>query len=287
MLVATAQRSSSLDSLIISHEEVTTESNPNLTTSPIRSARKWWLSAFSQAATDLRSSKLNWKLWIVTVFLVIGFKFTLSLLLIRGIFHDNGGTVAGCDIGGSFSPFGYHPNRFAFSEFFQINLGLGDLTFTQAKVIDTSWDLVVGRGGQLCLAWVSWRLFADCATVSLATQPLSFTSFHAFFLESEPSIFSLWSVAKSFITQKRLASKLTSAFIIFGMSFILAWPTLTSAATGYTPITKPVIRDRSSELTPNLISFWKFRPVAYIIHDFWRIDTLNTSFILREEDSAG
>lgn len=255
MSVATARRSSSLDSLIIDDAGVTTESN--LTTRTIRSAQRCWISAFSQAASDLRSSKLNWKLCSIMVLLAVGFKFTLSLLLIRGIFYDNLMTDPACDISGLFSPLGDQPSRFAFSQSFHINLGLGNPTFTQAKVIDTSWDLVrapifivrangplilafikqvVGRGGQTCMALVSWRLFADCATISLATQPLSFTAFHTIFLESGPSIVSLWSAAKSFTTQKRLASKLTSAFIIFGTSFSLAWPALTSAATGYTPV---------------------------------------------------
>ncbi|KAI0410727.1 hypothetical protein F5X98DRAFT_359009 [Xylaria grammica] len=268
----------SLDSLIIPDEGLTTQSNDIPRT--IRPAQKRWLSPFSQARSDLRRSNLNWKLWIIMVFLVVGFKLTISFLLFTLNFPQFSPVpTVSCDASGSFNLFDTHTSRFAFSQFFQINRGFGHLTFTQAKVIDTFWDLVVGRGGQVCLALVSWRLFADCATVSLVTQPLSFAAFRTIFLESEPSIFSTWTIAKSFIFQKRVASKFTSGFIIFAMVFILAWPTLISAATGYVPITWPVIREQGSEENPNLIAFSRFRPIAYIVHDFWRINGLNTSLI--------
>ncbi|KAI0543983.1 hypothetical protein F4679DRAFT_589929 [Xylaria curta] len=282
--IATPQLSSSrssLESLIIQDEGVTTQSND--TTRTIRPAQKLWLSPFSQARYDIRRSNLNWKLWIIMVFLAVGFKLTTSLLLFKlNLPQFSTAPTVSCDISGFFNSFGTQPSPFTFSQFFQINLGFGHLTFTQAKVIDTFWDLVVGRGGQVCLALVSWRLFADCATISLISQPLSFAAFHAIFLESEPSIFSTWTTAKSFIFQRRVASKFTSGFIIFGMFFILAWPTLISAATGYVPITWPVIREQGSEANPNLIAFSHFRPIAYIIHDFWRIN-LNTSLITCDE----
>ncbi|GAW22628.1 hypothetical protein ANO14919_121700 [Xylariales sp. No.14919] len=279
--IATPQLSSSrpsLDSLLVQDEGVTAQSND--ATRIIRPGQKRWLLPFSQARSDLRRSNLSWKLWVIMVFLAVGFKLTISLLLFTLDFPQiSKSHTVSCDTSGLFNPLGIQPNRFAFSQFFQINRGLGHLTFTQAKVIDTFWDLVVGRGGQACLALVSWRLFADCATVSLVTQPLSFAAFRTIFLESEPSIFSTWTIAKSFIFQKRVASKFTSGFIIFDMVFILAWPTLISAATGYVPITWPVIREQGSEENPNLIAFSRFRPIAYIIHDFWRINGLNTSLI--------
>ncbi|KAJ2990117.1 hypothetical protein NUW58_g3113 [Xylaria curta] len=269
----------SLDSLIIDDERVIPK--PDDSTKMIRPNQGRWLSPFFQAASDLRSSNLNWKLWIITVLLAVGFMLTLSLLLMSTLYGEYWVSV-GCGINGFFSPFRTQPNRLAISQFFQINIGLGSLTFTEAKVIDIIWDSVVGRVGQVCLALVSWRVFADCATVSLTTRPLSFTAFHTIFLDSEPSIFSAWNVTKSFISQKRLASKVVSAFIIFTMFFILAWPTLASAATGYVPITRAVVREQleGGKTDPNLIAFSGFQHVAYIIHDFWRINTLNTSLIV-------
>lgn len=45
------------------------------------------------------------------------------------------------------------------SYFFTPNLSFGALSFTQAKTIDVAWDLVVGRGGQVALAWVNWKVW--------------------------------------------------------------------------------------------------------------------------------
>jgi hypothetical protein len=47
------------------------------------------------------------------------------------------------------------------SYFFKPNLSFGSMTFTQVKVIDIAWDLLVGRGGQLLLAWVNYRVFNE------------------------------------------------------------------------------------------------------------------------------
>ncbi|KAI0514729.1 hypothetical protein F5B22DRAFT_647485 [Xylaria bambusicola] len=288
----------SLDSLIIDDEGVATESG--LTPNTGRPALNHWFSPFAQAWSDLRSSNINWKLCIIIILLAVGFKLTLSLLL-----FDNDFFYGVCTSSGSFDPLNTQPNLYAISQFFQVNHGLGHLTFTQAKVIDTSWDLVrtpvfflvranvsliyastsqvVGRGGQMVLALVSWRLFADCAAVSLTKQPLSFAVFHAIFSDNEPSIVSAWRVTKSLIFQKRLASKLSSAYIIFSMLFILAWPTFVSSSTGYVPITQLVISEKGNDASPNLIPFSHFRPVAYTIQDFWRVDTLNTSLVVVDD----
>lgn len=47
---------------------------------------------------------------------------------------------------------------------FQINIRTGHLSFATAKVIDVAFDLLVGRGGQLVLAWVSYRAYTDVLT---------------------------------------------------------------------------------------------------------------------------
>jgi hypothetical protein len=44
------------------------------------------------------------------------------------------------------------------SGFFAITLQFGDFSFDTAKLIDITWDLVVGRGGQLCLAYISYPI---------------------------------------------------------------------------------------------------------------------------------
>jgi hypothetical protein len=41
------------------------------------------------------------------------------------------------------------------SYFFMPNLSFGGMTFTQVKVIDIAWDLYVGHGGQMLLAWMN------------------------------------------------------------------------------------------------------------------------------------
>jgi hypothetical protein len=42
---------------------------------------------------------------------------------------------------------------------FTLNLAFGAMTFTQVKVIDVAWNLVIGRGGQVELVWVDDCVF--------------------------------------------------------------------------------------------------------------------------------
>ncbi|KAI6759793.1 hypothetical protein HG531_013699 [Fusarium graminearum] len=44
-----------------------------------------------------------------------------------------------------------------FSKFFEVTLAWGSLDFTTAKLIDVTWDLVVGRGGQATMSFIAWK----------------------------------------------------------------------------------------------------------------------------------
>ncbi|KAJ3573853.1 hypothetical protein NPX13_g4552 [Xylaria arbuscula] len=266
---------SSLDSLIVHDGRVTTESQ--ITSKTLQLGRNRRFSSLTRAWSDVRSSNLHSSFWIIVILLAIGFRTSLSLLFLK---NDWESFKNPCDVSGTFNRPGTSSTLTALAGFFQINIGFGNLTFTQAKVIDTLWDFGIGRGGQMCLAVISGRLFADYSTISLTARPLSFATFHTIFSESEPSIASTWRMMKSFIFQKRLSSRISSAFIIFSMCLILAFPTLASAATGYAPITRAIIREQGNEQDPSFISFSNLRPIAYIIHDFWRVNTLDTSQVV-------
>lgn len=84
------------------------------------------------------------------LFLWISFLiFLLAILLIWGA-SPNGAWLkelfspsAGCQPGGTFTPFAYGYSPWASSGLFEVAMGFGGaLSFTEAKIIDTTWDLV-------------------------------------------------------------------------------------------------------------------------------------------------
>ncbi|KAI1274864.1 hypothetical protein F5Y07DRAFT_371738 [Xylaria sp. FL0933] len=167
----------------------------------------------------------------------------------------------------TFSPFdGY--SYWDISGFFQVTLPLGTFTFTQAKVIDIVWDIVIGRAGQGILAYCSWRTFADYATVSMETAPITYTSFIILFMESGPSVKSMFQLLRDFLAYRRLKSKVAAAWIVLSMLFVLAWPTLIAALSGYSPNTGAYVKDVNGSFVP----YNEFRLLSYIIHDGQRIN---------------
>lgn len=62
-------------------------------------------------------------------------------------------------------------------------------------------------------------------------------------------------------------SIVATAFIIFTMLYVLAWPTFASAMTSYTPSTQALVNTTDGSYVPLSDMY----PIAYTIHDGWRI----------------
>jgi hypothetical protein len=117
------------------------------------------------------------------------------------------------------------------------------------------------------MAFVSWRVFADYIATSMVTKPITYLTFRVAFLETSPSLASTYRLARDVLSRRGLDSKFATIFIIWSMLFILGWPTISSAATGYTPTTEPFILT----FDHNFVAFSYFQPLAYVIHDGSRV----------------
>ncbi|KAK4143722.1 uncharacterized protein C8A04DRAFT_28503 [Dichotomopilus funicola] len=75
-------------------------------------------------------------------------------------------------------------------------MAFGELSFTQAKVVDIVWDLTIGRGVQAALAYCSWRAFSVYVAMSMdkAAQPLTYDAFWTVFLHQEASVRNIYRV---------------------------------------------------------------------------------------------
>ncbi|XXG98960.1 hypothetical protein Hte_005293 [Hypoxylon texense] len=172
-----------------------------------------------------------------------------------------------CRSDGSFNPFLYEYSVWTASGFFEINIGFGNYSFSEVKVIDIFWDILIGRVGQAFMGFLSCRAFADYVTTSMDVAPVTYSTFFTIFLQDEPSIVSNFRLARDFFSGRGFNSRVATLFMIGSMLFLLSWPTIASAMAGYTTINKAFVQD----FNDNFIPFSEFKPIAYIIHDGWRV----------------
>lgn len=162
-------------------------------------------------------------------------------------------------------PTSYEP--WPVSQLLAINLGLGSMPFTTAKFIDVLWDVVVGRGGQVLLTYVAYRVFMKSLARAMEGSPVSYHTFAA--LAFEPgTITGVIMLAKDFASNRTFRSKMVVSWVLMATLYIVAFPTLLSAMTGYTSVMGVYLEDHSQNLVP-----WKlYRKFWWIIEDADRID---------------
>ncbi|KAF2121945.1 hypothetical protein BDV96DRAFT_562683 [Lophiotrema nucula] len=237
---------------------------------------KFWPDAWRDLCRDFKNLRwrrgLSWYgvgIWYIGLLMILGVICTVTL----------SDPYNACQPDDSFQ---LKPQTFSFwgsSGFFQVTLATGDLTFTQAKVIDVIWDVVAGRGGQALLALISWRIFSQYVAICMETSPVTFKTFRTMFLQEGPSVYSLYTTIRDFCVRLRLRSKTAMVFIITTMIFILAFPTMTSAMTAYSGNVQAFIPDDAN----NLVQFKGFERVLYIIHDGVRINQTDDFIVIDPE----
>lgn len=139
----------------------------------------------------------------------------------------------------------------------------------------------MGRVGQSVMAYYSWKAFSTYTRLSMATGPVTFDTFFATHLEETASLKSILKMFRDFTTRQGLRSRSAMVFIIGSMLFILAWPTLAGAMTGYTAAETAFVSNSEGGLVPidKLIS------VPYVIHDGWRIGLQGDYLVTRGSES--
>lgn len=250
----------------------------------------FWVDSQRQSWNDVRNRWQRGAFWFLVSIICgcIGFLYVIDP---RYYSYKNSHSNKACQPDGSFQ---IDPGSFGYwskSGFFQITLGFGVLTFTQAKAIEIIWDIVsftslfrsnisrpwnskliltqgFGRGGQALIALASWRVFASYLTVSMERTPVTFSTYRTIFMKHQSLATAIPRVARGFSVRLSLQSRTAMFFIIITMTFVLVFPTLGSAMTGYSGNVKPFVTDKSG----NYVPFTSFQYLLYVIHDGWRVN---------------
>lgn len=173
------------------------------------------------------------------------------------------------------------------SYFFTPNLSFGSMTFTAAKVIDISWDLLIGRGGQMLLAWVNYRVFNEWILYHMEMHLTSYKMYTAVAFQTT-SLSTLGVLAKEWLAfgennWRRFFRWLTLLCMMLSTLYVLSFPTLMGALTGYITTYEAYIEDTSS----NLIKFSEFSPVKWIVWDAERVvGNYTKPLVVSQDDSS-
>lgn len=105
-------------------------------------------------------------------------------------------------------------------------------SFAAAKGIDVAWDLFVGQGGRLLLASISYIVFMDGLTRLLETSAVSY-QLYATMVFDNSSLWSAWNSLKAIFTGHGWRGRAFLAWFFVASIYVLGFPALMSAATGY------------------------------------------------------
>jgi hypothetical protein len=122
--------------------------------------------------------------------------------------------------------------------------------------------------GQAFLVYYAWRAFAFYITTSMEMAPITYKTFTTIFLARDPHGLSIARLIWEFSTKRGLPSRVAMAFIILNMIFVLLFPTLASAMTGYQQNSKAYVKDINDQYVP----FPSYQPVLYTIADGKRVN---------------
>ncbi|KAI7776784.1 hypothetical protein LA080_004440 [Diaporthe eres] len=242
-----------------------------------------WTETRNELRHDLKSTR--WRQTAASFFIWLGFSiWALGLVVLCLVFPlsimetislESSEYWNYCAPDGSFSldP----PNPWNPDWTFQIVLAFGSLSFSQAKVVDIVWDVGVGRLGQSLLAYFSWRAFSVYVRASMETAPVTYRTFWTSLMQSDASLLSIVALIRDFASKRGLRSKMAMAFMIITMVFVMVFPTLASAMTGYTANNEAVIKFGNGTQTP----FGRFRQLVAIIHDGDRVNLTAEYMVFR------
>ncbi|KAG8157774.1 hypothetical protein KVR01_012436 [Diaporthe batatas] len=275
-------KSADIDPLLVGG----TPSQPHHTLGPENSSSylgKLWAQTRDEVRHDFKSTR--WRHTAVSFFKWLGFSiWALGLVVLCLIFPlvitytislESSDYWNYCAPDGSFS---LEPSSFWNPDWaFQIVLAFGSLSFTQAKVVDIVWDIGVGRIGQSLLAYFSWRAFSVYVRASMETTPVTYRTYWTIFMQNHASVQSIFRLVRDFTTKRGLRSKVAMVFMILTMVFVMAFPTLASAMTGYTANNEAVIKFGNGTQTP----FENFNQIVAIIHDGGRVNLTDEYMVFK------
>ena len=116
--------------------------------------------------------------------------------------------------------------------FVGIDIRIGQMSFGLAKAADLAFNWGAGRGLQILLAWLSYRVFTDALlrTTEVAYVPYDlFTSLALYSTKTD----ALWQLSKGLYGMPGWRVKAIIGWLLFSTAYLAAFPSLIDAMSGY------------------------------------------------------
>ncbi|PVI07681.1 hypothetical protein DM02DRAFT_608764 [Periconia macrospinosa] len=182
----------------------------------------------------------------IAPFFVVGVLLRRESLLFREAFSTK---VQGC--GNNILIFGEAVNATVegIEALFVLDRTYGRLSFSQAKIIDAAWDLVMGRGVQLC-AWIlSYVVFSDAILRLIERHPAPFRTFMRLTIEGA-SLNTAWALLVELCRTRSKRTWCLFFYMLLSTAHVLSIPPFLSAMAGYDSRTVAFVSVGQNDIMP-------------------------------------
>lgn len=157
-----------------------------------------------------------------------------------------------------------------------INTAFGRLTFTQARVADLSWDIIVSRCGQGLLGWITYRVYTSVLLLIMEERHVSYELFSTITL-SYASITSLVPLFKAIFTKLGWRRNLLLVWLVLSVMWVAAWPLFTNAMTGYVNRSDSLVKLSNSAVYANYTDMANTETLGFRFYNFSTSHDANSS----------
>ena len=173
-----------------------------------------------------------------------------------------------CYTNGHLSLISDPPSLWSISQLLTITLPFGSFTYTEVKLIDAAWDVVVGRCGQILVLLLLYRVLVKATLFTMEFTTVRGETFAATALSSG-STHATWAYMKDVYFSFRSSKTALANAVLMSLASVypLVFPTIVSAMTGYQVTTSAYVAAADGTLFPadNLTG------IEYVVHDADRI----------------
>lgn len=115
---------------------------------------------------------------------------------------------------------------------FALDYTFGKFSFAEAKTVDVTWDVLVGRGLQLIFWYIGYHVFSDAILRVIERHPATYRTFTDLTLQG-PSATTIWTLTKDLFRTKSRRTCWLFFFLVLSTAYILSVPVFVGAMTGY------------------------------------------------------
>ena len=116
--------------------------------------------------------------------------------------------------------------------FFAIVPITSQISFDAVKALDVAWSIVIGRGGQALLLWMSYRVYTACLLRLMESTAVPYALYVD--LAFGQTMSSIWQMTKFTFQRKSAARhKVLMIWLALALVWVLGWQTVTDLMTSY------------------------------------------------------